>query len=1378
MVFILAVAHPQSRFGVGVGGLEQRFGVLWRHIAVPVSSLLSLAGIFLVFLAPGPVSGQSDATWINGSGNWSLIAPSWNAGAVWVNGDNAIFNGTGETVELGSVMTVNNLTFNGNGFLIQDSLSAGSLSLAGPSVISVTDAAHTATIGDGLPSGALTKAGAGTLVLSGTNAFDGAVAVSAGRLTAASNWALGTTAGATSVASGAQLTLADGVTIAGESLTIAGSGLNFSGALNAAANATAAWGGTVSVTSGARVGTEAGGLLTISGVVSGGPLVISAYGSGADTGTVVLSNTGNLYTGDTQIFRGQLRLGAANALPTGTTLNVGAAATSDSATFDLAGHNQVVGGLTRSTTHTGGSFVTNSGAGASTLTVNLGGVTTTTYSGILQDGTGVLNFVKSGSSTSTLTLSGNNTHSGTTTVSGGTLSLAGASSATGQFVVNSGAVLWVSHDQGLGSASAGTVVNDGGRLTLAGGVTVTGEPLSINGNGGNNNGAIQTADGTTATWAGDIVLTGTSRMGGGAGGTLIVDGVISGPYGVLFSRGNNATTVLNAVNTYTGDTQMFAGGGTRATLKMGADNAISPLSQYSTIGATATKPMDLDLNGHVLTLRALNTFANPANGAQIFILNNGLSPSVFTVSGASGSTNFTGILADGSGGLSLVKDGASTQVLVAPSTYTGSTTIKAGVLQIGGSVDSYGSTGTLASPQYDLLGGTLALDNLGASNNAGNRLPDASVLSFQGGSLLFKGSDQAATNSSETVGTLDFDRSLSLVTTRFGGSNIATLTTGQLARSAGEGLGFVNGANLGRDATSTGSVARLLVTNAPTLVGTTDATSTGINASVQNTKIVPFLLGSATAVSGGLGTEAGTPNTFVTYEPGTGLRPLNPVDEFSSSLTGGNNVRMTATVLASSSVSINSLILDGAGVNLDIASGQTVTVASGAVLFSSGLEPRLDGPGTLDFGTREGLVTINSSGNTFITAPIAGSAGVSYHGTGTLVLGGQQNSYSGDTVLRVSNVIPQSSSQGPAGAPTSGPFGTGTVIFDGSAIRATTGTDITIGNPAILRADTTILSGSSKNVIFTGPVTLESGTRTIQHQSSADTIFSGVIGDAGQSIGLTVSGTGTGKVILEAANTYTGATTVSGATLSISSEENLGANPASPNGAQLHLNGGILETTGTFAFDDANRGVTVGASGGTILTAPGTSLTVANDAVLSGNLTKAGTGTLLLNGSSSGTGTVTVSEGTLGGGGTIAGDTTVQSGATLTAGTMGGVGLLTFGGDLTTGSGSVWLVNFVSGLADFTDVSGGLITLGGAIHIVDDGSWVPHQSYDIASYSSLSGAFSNAATSGAQVGNFFLNYGSGTDGVITLTAIPEPETWLPVLCLLALGSLARRRRQW
>jgi O-glycosyl hydrolase len=125
--------------------------------------------------------------------------------------------------------------------------------------------------------------------------------------------------------------------------------------------------------------------------------------------------------------------------------------------------------------------------------------------------------------------------------------------------------------------------------------------------------------------------------------------------------------------------------------------------------------------------------------------------------------------------------------------------------------------------------------------------------------------------------------------------------------------------------------------------------------------------------------------------------------------------------------------------------------------------------------------------------------------------------------------------------------------------------------------------------------------------------------------------TAQGTVIYTGNNTtFTGPQVIMNNTVvQASSQASLGGNPASFNVAQLLLDNGTFQPLASFALNNPNSGITIGANGGIFNVASGLVLTISNPITGAGNLLCSGGGTLQIAGSNSATGNLIVSNSTL-----------------------------------------------------------------------------------------------------------------------------------------------------
>jgi autotransporter-associated beta strand protein len=185
------------------------------------------------------------------------------------------------------------------------------------------DNVHGAYAGVLSGNGALTKVGSGSYYLPGSNSYDGPTTITDGSILVSANNALGTVAGATTVAAGANARLVFEKSVnytTPEPVTINGSGINGVASLAGVGNSTFA--GPITLASGSTIGAyPAGYTFTLNGPIdtNGNPLTVRGTGSMVlggvisdsggltkmDSNSVTLSGT-NTYTGATSVNEGTL----------------------------------------------------------------------------------------------------------------------------------------------------------------------------------------------------------------------------------------------------------------------------------------------------------------------------------------------------------------------------------------------------------------------------------------------------------------------------------------------------------------------------------------------------------------------------------------------------------------------------------------------------------------------------------------------------------------------------------------------------------------------------------------------------------------------------------------------------------------------------------------------------------------------------------------------------------------------------------------------------------------------------------------------------------------------------------------------------------------
>ncbi|EBB7140655.1 fibronectin-binding autotransporter adhesin ShdA [Salmonella enterica] len=512
----------------------------------------------------------------------------------------------------------------------------------------------------------LTKQGDGTLILSNTGNDYGDTEIDGGILAAKDAAALGT--GDVTIAESATLALSQGtldnnVTGGGQIVKSGNDELIVTGANNYSGGTTIS-GGTLTADHADSLGS---GDIDNSGVlqVGEGELENTLFGSGSlvKTGTGELTLSGdNSYSGGTTIIGGTLTADHADSLGTGAVANSGVLQVGEGELENtLSGSGSLVktgtGELTLSgdNTYSGGTTIT-----GGTLMADHAdslGTGAIANSGVLQVGEGELENMLSGSGslvktgTGELTLSGDNSYSGATTITDGTLIAANVNALGSGNIDNSGTLMLDAE----GEFNLANVATQSGATTeLARGTTLNVDSLTQQADSTLNI-DLSKANGESAITADSVTL----------GGTL------------------NVTGIGSVTDSWTPEAYTYTLIGSDSAITTDFDNlTVAGMNREDVDFLTIDGKVDEADNTHYDLTASLSWYANRDNATTD-------AHGTFTLSDPDGSFNVAATLTDvddtldpGSrwDGKSLTKEGAGTLILSGDNDYSGGTTINEGTL--------------------------------------------------------------------------------------------------------------------------------------------------------------------------------------------------------------------------------------------------------------------------------------------------------------------------------------------------------------------------------------------------------------------------------------------------------------------------------------------------------------------------------------------------------------------------------------------------------------------------------------------------------------------------------------------------------------------------
>ena len=613
----------------------------------------------------GKITGTTTALVKNGSNTLTLGTSGGNdyAGGTTVNAGTLQLGAVDALPTTGALSLTGTLDLNANNQTVATLIGAGTVTNAGGSsatltVANPTDITFDGEIQNGASATAFTKSGAGVLTLTADSSYTGDTTISAGTLELGSNGSTGGLSATTAITDNGVLrvhrsnvvTLGAAITGSGGITQYGVGSLNLNGA-NSYSGATTISFGSVVLGNPSALGSTASGTTVASGAIldlNGQSIGAEALAiNGAGTGAGVLLNSSVTAASSS----GNVVMGSASTINTTGNMSL-SGVVSGSASLTKAGAGTLT--LSGVNTYSGGTVITD---GTLKLGNSKGISTSGTYGGVLN--------VKNGS----FDVNGQSNFINANQPSGPSIWLTTATVTLGGMAGTAQIIDTAAIPLGIACAAGTAIVYDAtGNPGMA---TVAARWAQI----GTSNAGSRVIDiGDSSATAIEVDFT------GGWGDTAAYDGRFA-----TIQKIGAGTVRMSGTNNFPG-LRITAG-------KFICNNA-QALGVDRTGGGGAANLLTVD--GGTLDMNGLSQSVGGLSDNSVatgVIRNDGGTDSTLTVGSSNASTTYSGTIVDGAKKIAIVKAGTGTLNLIGANTYTGDTTVNAGVLAVNGS--SIANTGKL-----------------------------------------------------------------------------------------------------------------------------------------------------------------------------------------------------------------------------------------------------------------------------------------------------------------------------------------------------------------------------------------------------------------------------------------------------------------------------------------------------------------------------------------------------------------------------------------------------------------------------------------------------------------------------------------------------------